>query len=358
MNKKPIIISGISVLVIIIIVFLWYLIGLGAVSKKNIEEKIIEIEDGMSRPEIVTVLKENNLIKNELVAKIYIKLNNINGLQAGKYKLNTSMGVKEILETMREGKVYDESVKITFIEGKNMRYFASKIAESTNNTEDDVFNLLKDKDYINSLIEKYWFLTSDIQNENIYYPLEGYLYPDTYAFENKDVTVKEIFNIILNKTDKVLSQYKDQIQNSKYSIHELLIIGSIVELEGKSFEDRRGIAKVIMDRLEKRMSIGSDVTTYYAVKVEMSERNLTKEEIRTYNPYNTRGPNMSGKLPVGPIGAVSEDAIKAVLNPSEDDYLYFVADSNGKIYFTKNYNEHKKVINSLRQQGLWYEYDS
>ena len=105
------------------------------------------------------------------------------------------------------------------------------------------------------------------------------------------------------------------------------------------------------------MSIGSDVTTYYGIKVDMSERNLYKSEINTYNPYNTRGPNMEGKLPVGPIAMVSKDAINAVLNPTKTDYLYFVADSNGKIYFSKTYEEHQEIINNLRQQGLWYEYE-
>ena len=74
----------------------------------------------------------------------------------------------------------DETVTITFKEGKNMRYIVSTIAEKTNNTPNDVYNLLKDKDYITSLIDKYWFLTDEIKDEDIYYALEGYLLPDTY----------------------------------------------------------------------------------------------------------------------------------------------------------------------------------
>ena len=105
------------------------------------------------------------------------------------------------------------------------------------------------------------------------------------------------------------------------------------------------------------MSIGSDVTTYYAIKVDMGERDLYTKEINTYNPYNTRGPNMEGKLPVGPISTVSETSIKAALNPTKTDYLYFVADSNGKVYFGKTYQEHQENINNLKNQNLWYQYE-
>ena len=361
MKKSKSIIIGwiiVCIFLFLLIILTFYNIALGPVSRNAKEEKVVEIQDGLSRPEIVKVLKENNLIRNEFVAKVYIKVNNINGLQAGKYKFNTGMSVKDILNSLQKGKVYNENIKITFVEGKNMRWFASKIAESTKNTEQDVYNLLKDKDYIESLISKYWFLTRDIQNESIYYPLEGYLFPDTYIFENENVSVKEIFNVILNNTDKILSKYNTQIQNSGYSVHQILTIGSIVELEGKSNTDRRGIARVIYNRLSKNMSLGSDVTAYYAIGVDMSERNLTSTEINTYNPYNTRGPNMSGKLPIGPIASVSEDSIVETLNPIKADYLYFVADMNGKIYFTKNYEEHKAMIYNLRKQGLWYKYDS
>ena len=106
------------------------------------------------------------------------------------------------------------------------------------------------------------------------------------------------------------------------------------------------------------MSLGSDVTTYYAIKEDMGERDLYSKEINTYNAYNTRGPNMEGKLPVGPIASVSEESIKAVLNPAEGDYLYFVADKNGDIYFSNTYEQHQETIATLRKKGLWYEYDN
>ena len=67
---------------------------------------------------------------------------------------------------------------------------------------------------------------------------------------------------------------------------------------------------------------------------------------------------MEGKLPVGPIASVSEEAIKAALMPSDGDYLYFVADKNGDIYFSGTYEQHQETIATLKKKGLWFEYDS
>jgi len=250
----------------------------------------------------------------------------------------------------------DETITITFKEGKNMRYIAQEIAKNTNNTANDVYKLLKDENYLTSLKDKYGFLTDEIKNQNIYYPLEGYLYPDTYTFENKDVNVKTIFEKMLDQMSKVLTENKSKIRESKHTVHEVLTIASIIELEGTNKDNKSKIAGVIFNRLAANMSLGSDVTTYYAIRVDMGERNLYAKEINTYNAYNTRGPNMAGKLPVGPICNPSKESIEAALNPSNEKYLYFVADKNGEIYFSNTYEQHQETIASLKRKGLWYEY--
>ena len=369
MRKRIYIVLGIifAIALVGIISFLvWYKIGTTAPKiKDSKEEKIVEIKSGTSTIEIVKTLKNNNVIRNELVAKIYIKIHKIKGLQAGKYLFNGQDSLSDVLNILTTGKVMDETVTITFKEGKNMRYIASTIAEKTNNTPNDVYNLLKDKDYITSLIDKYWFLSKTVQNENIYYPLEGYLYPDTYSFENKDVDVKTIFEKMLDQMSKVLSKYKKEGQdaqdgetNKNITVHQLLTIASIIELEGSKTEDRAKIATVIYNRIRSNMSLGSDVTTYYGIRVDMGDRDLYAKEINTYNAYNTRGPNMNGKLPVGPIANPSEESITAALNPVSDKYLYFVADKNGDMYFSNTYEEHQNIINTLKKKGLWFEYEN
>ena len=79
-------------------------------------------------------------------------------------------------------------------------------------------------------------------------------------------------------------------------------------------------------------------------------------EINGYDPYNTRGPKMEGKIPVGPIASVGRTSIEAAINPKTTDALYFVADKYGKVYFGKNNTEHEANIQNLKKQGLWFEY--
>jgi len=292
---KIIIVVIIILIVLVALPLIWYSARISPVNKKNDKEITVVIENkenpenGVSLNEIAKILKDNNIIRDVNAFKIYVRINGIRDLQQGTYPLNQSMGLKEITDMLKTGKVEDPNqIHITYIEGKNIDWLANIIAEKTNNTKDDVYNVLKDKTYIDSLIDKYWFLTSDIENVDIYYPIEGYLFPDTYTFKNKDVTVKEIFKAMLDQEDKMLSKYKDQIESSKYSIHQIMTIASIVESESLNDEGRKGVASVIYNRLDKGMAIQSDATTYYAFRINMGDRDLTGKELNTYNPYNTR----------------------------------------------------------------------
>jgi len=348
---KVIIIVSILLILLILTPIIWYNSSLEAVSNNDIPVNIT-IEIGSGSDLIATTLKENGVIRNKLAFKLYVRLNNVDGLQAGNYELNKNMNVEEIIKIIKTGKIVKEQINITFIEGKNMRWIAEKIANSTNNTEQDVFELLENDEYINSLINDYWFITDAIKNKDIYYPLEGYLFPDTYSFDGKDVTVKDIFKTMLDKMDNVLTECGVKDKN----VHDILCLASIVELEGLDESSRKAIASVFYNRLDRNMSLGSDVTTYYAFKVDMGDRDLTSTELYTYNPYNTRGPEMYGKLPVGPIASPSKSSIEAVVSPDKTNYLYFVADKNGKVYFAKSFSEHEQIIHTLRNNGLWYVY--
>lgn len=352
---KIIIAFAVLAIIAVAAVFIWYNSNISAITDEY-KKVDITIEMGSGPSTIAKVLKDAGLIKNELAFRIYVKLNNVSGFQAGNYSLSPSMDIATIATSLKDGKVYEEQVIITFIEGKNMMWIAKEIEKNTQNTEQDVYDLLADKDYISSLINKYWFLDDKIINKNIYYPLEGYLYPDTYYFAKNDLSVQTIFTTMLDKMDKVLTKYKDQIENSKYSIHELLTLASVVELESLGKNDRKDTASVFYNRLNSNMSLGSDVTTYYAFKINMGDRDLTVTELNSSNPYNTRGPNMSGKLPVGPICSPSETSIESVIYPNQTKYLYFVADKNAKVYFTTTYSAHLQKVQDLKNQGLWFEY--
>ena len=329
-----------------------------AVSNKS-EEVEFKVENGSTYYTIADNLYKSGLIRSKFFYKIYLKINKPTGLGAGIYKLNKNMNVKKLISSLsKENSINTDAIILTFKEGKNMRWIAKYISENTNNSEEDVFNLLSDTEYLKELINTYWFLTDNILNNEIYYALEGYLYPNTYEFRSKDVTVKEIFKTLLDQEEKKLEELKDKIESNKYTTHEIITLASIVELEAGKSNDKNGIAGVFYNRLDNNMSLGSDVTTYYAAKVDLSERDITIQEVNDVNSYNTRSASMAGKLPVGPICSPTIDSIKAVLNPSISDYFYFVADKNGNTYFTKNYQEHTAKVAQLKRDGLWYTYEN
>ena len=329
-----------------------YKVGIGAVGS-NTEKKEFVVEKGSTYTSIANDLKKQNLIKSELMYKIFIKLNKPSGLEAGKYYLSESMNVREIVKELSSGSNSKaNTVTITFKEGKNMRYIASLIAENTNNTEEDVFNTLKDKDYIDSLVEKYWFLTNKIKDGSIYYPLEGYLFPDTYEFL-KDASVKEIFEKMLDETENKLADLKEDIEKSDYDIHSIITLASIVEQEGASSNDRAKVAGVFYNRLDSGWTLGSDVTTYYAVKKD-DWSGLTSSELDSCNGYNTRGNCVSG-LPVGPICNPGLESIKAAIYPEITNNYYFVADCSGKTYLNRTESGHNSTIRKLQNEGNWCE---
>lgn len=339
---------------LVIFICSYFNYNIAPVSSDSTLKTVVIEEGGIS--DIANTLKENNLIRDETMFKVYIKLTGKTNLKASTYELSENMGVKKIVEILESGNSYNpDEVKITFKEGINVREIANLISENTNNSEEDVYNLLNDNSYLDELIDSYWFITDDIKNNKIYYSLEGYLYPDTYIYTNKDVSVKEIFKKMLDEMNDKLTPYKEQINNNELSIHELLTLASIVELEGASSSDRNGVAGVFYNRLESDMTLGSDVTTYYGLKLDMSERDLTKAELNDCNNYNTRCSTFTG-LPVSPICIPSIESIEAVIEPTNHEYYYFVADKNKKTYFTKTYNEHLSMVSKLKDEGLFFEY--
>ena len=296
----------------------------------NSDKKIsIEIPANTTQKQIAKILKDNKLIRDERIFILYLKIMKPSSLKAGFYELSPNMGVKKIVSILENGsKINPNEIKMTFKEGITMRSIAKVIADNTNNSYDSVIEKSNDSEYLNKVIEKYWFLTNDILNNNIYYKLEGYLFPETYIFENADVTVETIFNKMLDQTEKVLEPLKGDIEKSSLSIHQIMTLASMVEKESyDNDEDRKNIASVFINRINRGMSLGSDVTTRYALKIDDAKKALSAQQYQTKNPYNTRvtDGSMNGKLPVGPISTVSISSIKAAVYPNTTNYIYFIA---------------------------------
>lgn len=345
------------VLTMVVIIVIGFIIFTFLLTAPKSKSEVIEfkVEQGSTIDEVGKKLESEGVIRSYSAYKIFVRIKGISSYKAGVYKLDKSYNTKDIVDILTGDYYKENGVTITFKEGKNMRQVAKEVAKNTNVSESEFLAAGEDEEYIDSLISKYWFLTEDIKNGDIYYSLEGYLFPDTYSF-NENVSAKEIIETMLDQTDKVFSKYKSLIDASSYSINQIVTLASIVESEGIYDDDRKMIAGVFYNRLNAGMSLGSDVTTYYAFKVDLGERDLTRAEINTYNPYNTRGPEMNGKLPVGAVSNFGESSLSAVLTPTNSDYYYFVADKSGKTHFTRTYEEHQEVINELKEANNWIEW--
>ena len=341
MKKKGIILVVIGILAVILLMVGLYCYGLTSVSTKR-EKVNFKVESGTSTKTVINNLYEARLLKSKISTMIYVKLNSDIIIQAGTYELDRNYDTKEIFEILSGGRVINDTITVTFIEGKRLTDYVKTISDKFGYSEDDILKVLNDSNYLKELINEYNFLDDNILNSSIYYPLEGYLFPATYEFY-KDASIKTIIEKMLDKTQNVLDNYSTSLENSPYNIHEILTMASIIENETMVPEDRSIASQVIYKRLSINMSLGMDVTTYYGVQKALSET-LTKSDLESENAYNTRRTAFLG-LPVGPICNPSEASIKAALNPSDTDYVYFYADiKTGKLHFAKTYSEFQNLI--------------
>ena len=349
-KAKPLLIILIFIAIILIASAIVWMVLESPVNKNSKAQIEVVIPSGTTTKQIGTILKNKGLIRSELYFNIYTKVKGTKNLKASTYNMSKNMSLSEIIESLESGNSYNPNViRITFKEGERITDFSKAISEKTNHTYEDVLAVMTNKEYCQTLIDKYWFLTIEILNENIYYPLEGYLSPNTYEFENKDISIETIIEKMLNETDKTLQKYKNKLTNS---VHYYITMASLAELEGTNSENKKSIVSVFENRLAKNMNLGSDVTTYYALQLPM-DSDLTTAQFGTANPYNTRSTTMMGKMPIGPICNPSIESIEASLNPTNSNYYYFVADKYGKIYFTSTLKEHEIKVQEIKEKGDW-----
>lgn len=335
--KKAIKIIFLVIIVAILSFIIFMFIGLSSVSKN---EDIVSfvVNTGDSKVEIIENLKEAGLIKSSIALKIYLALDYSKDIMAGDYKLDRSLSATEILNKLQTGEyeyIKNESIMVTFVEGKRLTEYAQVIADNFGYEYNEVIEVLNNREFLETLVSKYTILTDEILNEDLYYPLEGYLYPDTYELYI-DASIEDIVEKLISQLSYKLSSENLAIEESNYTVHELLTLASIVELEANSMDDRYVVAEVIYNRLNIGMTLGMDVTTYYGSKINMGE-DLTKTQLNDYNAYNTRAAGFYG-LPVGSICNPSLQSIIATLYPSNGDNLYFFADiDTGKVNFFLDY---------------------
>lgn len=341
-----------------LIIFLCTLMYMtGPTDSKDSTNIVLSVGKNDTYSTLGSVLYEKGLIKSEFIYKVYIKLFlKESHLEVGEYNLNKTMNLEQIMNELKKGNNYNpDTIRITFKEGLNARQIAREISKNTKNKYNDVIKVLEDREFAQKMIKDYWFLDDSILNNKIYYPLEGYLFPDTYEFLNKDVTTETIIRTLLDEFGEKIKPYKNKIEQSNLKLNEIVILASIAEVESLPGSNRKKVVGVFVNRINNNISLGSDMTAYYAYKLDDIKNGLTLEQFANCsNPYNTRCTSKMG-LPVGPISNPGIDSIVGAIEYENKGYLYFVADCNGKTYFMNNYTEFESTIRNLINQGLWCE---
>ncbi|MET3321212.1 UNVERIFIED_ORG: UPF0755 protein [Peribacillus simplex] len=299
--------------------------------------KKVKIPIGSSVNGISTLLEEQGIIKDARVFKYYIKFRNESGFQAGEYKLSPSMPIQDIVTSIKTGKLMKEAtMKITIPEGKQLIQIADIIAVKTDQDPKEIFKTLNSEKFVNSMQERFpELLTSEIENKNVLYPLEGYLFPATYDFYEEKPSLEAVVIEMLKKTEETLQAYETQMNKKDYSVHQMLTFASLVEEEATAQVDRGKIASVFYNRIKKGMPLQTDPTVLYAKGSHKSKVLYKDLEVKSpYNTYKNKG------LPPGPIANAGTTSIDAVLKPEKTDFLYFLATPEGEVLYSKTLEDH------------------
>ena len=258
---------GLFILIVILALLVagggYYTLGLRPVDPSNEEPVVVEIPSGSGASAIVEILDDAGLVRNKLCAKINSRIGGYNSLKANTYLFSPSMSFQQIMTAINEedfNYISKESLEVK--DGARLQQVAEAMAEQLPYTSEEILAKWSDEAYLKQLIDKYWFLTDDILDKDVMYPLEGYLYADTYFVTSDTSTIEGFTEMCLDRMDEVLTERKDAIDASGFSVHELLTLTSIVTKEATA-DDQAGVAGVFMNRLDKGMSLGSDVTVCY-----------------------------------------------------------------------------------------------
>jgi UPF0755 protein len=323
-------------LVAVVSIFGTYKYMISPVNKHHNKNVLVSIPQGSSTVKIADIFKEKNLIRNPQIFAIYAKLHHAN-LKAGFYKFNQSQSIPTIVDHLTNGGKYQVAVKSVMIpEGSQIKEIAAIIASDFNMNSQDIMKQLNDPTFIKGLQKKYpTMLTNEIFKPGIRYPLEGYLYPSTYFYNHVHPSLEEIVAPMLTETEKELTENEAVMKEKKLSPHTVLTMGSLIEEEATAFADRELISSVFYNRLKVGMPLQTDPTVLYALGKHKAR--VLYKDLKVKSPYNTY---VIKGIPIGPIASPGKESIKAALYPAKTDYLYFLADKEGKVIFTKTLKQH------------------
>lgn len=317
-------------------------------SKVVIDEvKQFEIFEGESFSQVLTRLESEKLINSKLAIQIYMQLENINPvIKTGVYSLQGEYGIKDLISTFEKG-VQKAAKFVTIKEGLMTEKIGQILNENLSGFTKfnlDEFNKIAfepDSIQFNNKIQE--FLNT---HKPAGKPLRGFIFPDTYRFD-EGMTTQEIVEMILSNFIKRFEENNLQDLLGKNpqvpNLYSALALGSIVEKEASGKDDKKSISEVFVNRLEVGMTLDSDATVNFVTGKSDAAPLLSDTRIQNeYNTYRNQG------LPPTPINNPSITSIIASLSPNSHDFYFFFHDDSGNTYYSKTLGEHSTKACQIR----------
>jgi UPF0755 protein len=324
---------------IFITFFIFFIIGitilffyLNRPSEKIPDEGVLfKVNTGETINSIATRLEDDGLIQSSMYLILLSKaLNTESQFKFGTYNIFPGLKTTDIHRIFISGKQYD--IKITFLEGITLKGIAGVLEDYGIVSKEEFLKRAENKELLNEF---------NIPASNF----EGYLFPDTYYFalgSEPDIIIRRMVNNFFIHLGKIIPDY--QSLNNE-SLHDYIILASIVEKEYRLSEEAPIISSVFYNRLKYGMGLESCATIAYILTDIMGESHpeiITTKDTQIDSLYNTY--KWCG-LPPGPISNPGQVALNATINPAETDYLYFVLKNpdTGEHYFSTNLDEHNEA---------------
>ncbi len=290
----------------------------------------VSIPEGTSTYQVARLLKERDLIPNEKIFVNAVRLKfGTRAIKAGNFQLFNVRHIGDLVDQILRPRV--RAMTIAIPEG----LIREQVARFIN------AKYLIDIAHFLALTEDGGFIRSldlDVQS------LEGYLFPDTYRIRNGS-TEEEIIALMVRRVNQALNEeISRQGLTAGMNPHEILTMASIIEGEARYDSERVIISAVYHNRLRRGMHLQADPTVQYAIPD--GPRRLLYRDYEYPSAYNTY---LHKGLPPGPVNSPGLASIQAAVSPADVDFLYFVANAQGRHIFTHTLEEHNKVVRDLRQ---------
>ena len=290
---------------------------------------------------VASSLKSAGIIEYKWLFKVFCAVSNADiKIDPGTYELATDLDYRALVKNMQVGTGAMITTKVMFPEGYTMQQVFEKLEEEGVCSVEDLYEAASDWVYNYSFLE--WSEVGDKTR------LEGYLFPDTYDFYQGMQASSAINKFLQNFHSKLTADMYKQAENLNISLHQAIIIASMVEAEAANDEERATIASVIYNRLSVGQVLQIDATIQYVLPER--KENLSNEDLQIDSPYNTY---LYAGLPPGPVSNPGLASINAALQPASTGYYYYALDMEPMSHrFFTTYEEHQAFVATQDYSGL------